>query len=437
MIKGILKAYIPDDLKKLSVGELAGVVKSNFISYRNKCTLTCSECGHTARYADYYRKFGKHEVAVKCWMNNADGTMCKSIMEVDHDNGIDFHEPAFSLLLEETMSFINKFANASNMHDGDYSMHDEGIELLLRACVAFNKNASDAKFTTYFWSLLKNKSEELAYRANRTRRIAHVTCPSCKRKAGRINIAHLLEDFNVFKPLDCSFDTCVLSKKYFVENGEFGECPFNGIIGGAKCHARLHRDIIDEYGRHNFINVVGAGAYPNISNRFANCYTATQRDILRTRILDKFKEAFPGSETEGRQISINDVIADDTSGKLLERQDVMMSSNGIVDDDTGIEYANVDDKICVEQISKKCADIMMSRSTTDNPTDKRNMLLLVYKCMFSGMQVADIADVCGQQKRVVRYWVNVAKKDPIVRGLVADIAGMKEADIIIRRDGKL
>ena len=434
MSREILKVYTPPHLKGLSTGELAQIVKDSFVAYRNKCTLICHKCGNEIRYTDYYEKTNKHDVSVKC-KNITNGKQCKELMEVIHDDGKHLEEPAFSLLLEKTIPFISKFARSACIRNKDYDMYDEGIELLLKACVAFSEKMSSAKFTTYFWSLLKNKSEELAYHSNRTRRVAHVTCPSCKRKTGSINTAHLLEDFNVFKPLDCPMDVCVLSKKFYTDNGHFEKCPFNGIINGAKCHARLHSDIVDDYGRDNFIDTVGAGNYPNINKKIANCYTVTQRDIIRTQLNNKFKESFPNYRTEGRQVSINDLLPGGSGDKILEMQDFMSSESTIIDDETGISYDSVDDKICIEQISKKCAEIVIAK--IDIGEEDQKQLLVVCKCLLSGINFSEITDVCSVDKATIRHWINVVKKDPTVRSLIADLVDMKEIDIIERRDGEL
>lgn len=374
--------------ESLSDNELISIIQNDYNNYRKGGYWLC-DCGEKIDY-DYVMQNTNKKVILKTACPK-----CKKLVErFVKPNNEKFDSPEFNELLNRYKNQIKNNCNNFKLEDKD-DIYGDMIHRFFIAVMTYN---GSSKFFTYLNNLIHRRFEDFERKYSRARRTAVVQCQCCGRWVGAITRIHLINTKHK---------------------------PVEGFAG----HQILHDKIINEYGKEKFYQIKDSGQKkPLKSERWeGNRYNKTQRQIIKSRIMQAYKDMFPNAYLSMGVISIHDkdpVTELEYIEKIADKTNLINTGGFYVKKaDGSIFFTAGSIPFEIENMCKSYADYIADalhkkfisirkRNGFKNSFDQYNlkeMLENIFKFLFFGYSPEDISNICNYDVKEVKFWIKQIK----------------------------
>lgn len=382
------KAKGKDDLKNKTDKELIEIIQFEYNEYRKNGYWLC-DCGRKRYLKKIMSETDKKVVLkVKC-------TRCyENIERFIARNKDDFYSKEYKILFDRYKNQIKNDCSNFKLEDPDDMYGDMSHRFFIAVMTYDGRSA----FSTYLTNLIKRRFEDFERKYSRACRTTSVQCQCCGAWTGAITRNHLM--MNKKKPVD-------------------------GFIG----HQVLHDKIIDDYGRDKF-NLLDNENTKVLNSKHweGNDYNKTQRQLIKSRIVQAYREMFPNSIISMNNIYMSEKDPETETEYINTLED--KKSNIEVKGDVRYNYKTGECLFVADTIPSEIKSICrglayeIGMNLHNNFQDVKkinrfkifrnreefiNMLSKTFALMLLGYSLSDICEVEKYDIKELKFWLKYIK----------------------------
>lgn len=379
-------------LKHKTDEELVEKIQHQYNEYRKGGYWLC-DCGRKRYLKKIMSETDKKVILkVRC-------TRCfEKIENFITKNENEFYSQEYQILFDRYKNQIKSDCANFKLEDPD-DMYGDMSHRFFIAVMTYNGTST---FSTYFTNLKKRRFEDFERKNSRACRTTSVQCQCCGRWTGAITRNHLMMNKN--KPLE-------------------------GFLG----HQILHDKIINDYGKDKFNLLDNEKAKELNSEHWeGNDYNKTQRQFIKSKIVQTYRDMFPNSVIAMNNIS----MSEKEPNTETEYINMLEDKNSNIEIKGDIKY-NINSGECLfvasaipNEMSTLCRDYAYKIGDNlyenfqnvkkinrfkifHNKDEFINMLSKSFALILLGYTISDICEIEKYDAKELKFWLKYikAKKD--------------------------